>query len=467
MKLDIRHILPYLSALLIYLSYPPADLGFLAWVAYVPLFIYVIDLASRQDKVRLSFLHTFLAGFLFFIIGAFWIRHVSYLGIFVIAFILAFYWLVFAVIIRYAFRLRPALILLPMLWVVLEYVRSFLFTGFPWFFAGHSQYKWLTLIQITDITGVYGLSFLVLFINLTITAIILKRRYKILLISSIGVICVICGYGYIRLGSVQTTDGPSIGIVQGNIEQSLKINPNDPYEIYRKHIDLTADLIKNNSNKTDMIIWAETMFPYYIRTDYPVSMELLTGTAAACRTPMLIGAVSATFNKPDADIPLNTANSAYYIGPTGQILGRYDKAHLVPMGEYIPLRNIFPWIEDIILSFTRLPYAAEIVPGANFEPFTLGNHRFGVLICYESIFPELSRAFVRNGADFIVNVSNDGWFKDSSELEQILAISAFRAVETKRAFVRATNTGISAVISPTGRLNILKDKRGISKEVAY
>jgi apolipoprotein N-acyltransferase len=146
----------------------------------------------------------------------------------------------------------------------------------------------------------------------------------------------------------------------------------------------------------------------------------------------------------------------------------------VPMSEYVPLRETFPVIDDIILAFSELPYIAGITPGTNLNPFILqtkrNNHetkyyKFGVLICYESIFPELARESVRQGADFIINVSNDGWFKNSAELDQILTLSAFRAIENKIPFIRATNTGISAIIDPSGKINILSNDKGQIKEV--
>jgi apolipoprotein N-acyltransferase len=279
------------------------------------------------------------------------------------------------------------------------------------------------------------------------------------------------------MDNINSIPGPTLGIIQGNIEQSLKHDPDKAIEIYKKHLSLTRKL-----PEVDLIVWAETMFPFPIGFEEE-NIEILKETALICKTPMLIGALTCikikdnkfrfTYRDGTANYPLQIFNSAYYLNAQGEILGRYDKIHLVPVSEYVPLRKALPFLDYLILALSKLPFISEMSPGTHLVPFIIPvkketgqvqNYRFGVLICYESIFPELSRVSIQNGADFIINVSNDGWFKDSAELEQILIISAFRAVENKTTFVRATNTGISAIIKPTGEINILKTKDGRLKE---
>jgi apolipoprotein N-acyltransferase len=193
------------------------------------------------------------------------------------------------------------------------------------------------------------------------------------------------------------------------------------------------------------------------------NMETLKGPSIMSEVPHLIGVV--TFEPVGNNPNFSMYNSSYYLDKNGKIIGQYSKMHLVPISEYVPLRKTFPWLDNIILAFSELPEIRDMQAGINAEPFSLGAKKFGVLICYESIFPELTRASIRQGSDFIINISNDGWFKDSAELEQIMAISVFRAVESKRSFIRATNTGISAIISPCGEINILKNSTGKCKEV--
>ncbi|MFH0889512.1 MAG: apolipoprotein N-acyltransferase, partial [Planctomycetota bacterium] len=494
--------LPFSSAFLIWLSYPPVDISLFAWISYIPLFSYLF-VKSKEDGFfirRFPFasfagfkfiLTIYLAGLLFFILGLNWLRYVSGVGLFVVPSILSFYWVIFAIscyfIIRFV-SLFYAALCISCLWVFLEYVRSFLLTGFPWFFAGHSQYQWLSLIQITDTVGVYGLSFIVILVNAVLFIMIKQRFYlsmKNIILVGITLLLFIISilYGNWRLDNLITTNGPAIGIIQGNIEQSLKNNPDNAEDIYNKHLYLTLNLLESQT-RPDLIIWAESMFPYLVLLDDDEVVATLTSTALLCRTPMLIGILTCiesdayqyrfVTREEERIYPIKIFNSACYLDSKGKIINRYDKTHLVPMSEYVPFRETFPIIDDIILAFSELPYIASISPGTNLEPFTLSakkdnlqikDYKYGVLICYESVFPELARESIRRGSDFIINISNDGWFKNSAELDQMLAISAFRSVENRISFIRATNTGISAIIHPSGKINILRNNQGQSKEV--
>ena len=368
---------------------------------------------------------------------------------------------------------------MPACWVFLEYLRSFVLTGFPWLFAGHTQYLWIPLIQISDITGVYGISFIILFVNVVIFVLIKERlRISFKIIGLIAITAAIFTgalvYGMSRLNGLTFKDGPIIGIVQGNIEQTLKVDPSNVEDIYTKHFDLTLELLKPQPGP-DLVVWAETMFPFIIGLDEE-NMQGLKETAALCGVPMLIGALTVNESQVEGR-EYDVYNSAYYLDSSGELLNRYDKSHLVPISEYIPFKDTAVFkkiIRAVIRALSELKEVYGMSAGANFEPFLLkvkredsktADYKYGVLICYESIFPELARESVSRGADFIINVSNDGWFKNSSELEQILAISAFRAVENKTTFVRATNTGISAIIQPSGRIDILKNKDGKAKEI--
>ncbi|MDI6733429.1 MAG: apolipoprotein N-acyltransferase [Planctomycetota bacterium] len=524
-------VLPFVSAVLIYLSYPPVDATFLAWVSYVPLFLYVAqkskdlpDLTAgqagkglfstrfpfvRSDGVRFL-LSCYLAGVLFFVLGLWWLSHVTWAGLVVIPVILAAYWVIFGMVgylIGRMISLFYLTLALPCVWVFLEYLRSFLLTGFPWFFAGHTQYLNLSLIQISDITGCWGISFIVLFINAVFAYLcqqwiehkkIISSNSIVLLLITLIVLGGSIWYGKWRLDNLRVRRGPNIGIVQGNIEQTLKLNPQQAENIYRKHLLLTLELLESPVSP-DLIIWAETMYPFAVGL-FEENIDGLKESAILCKTPMLIGTLTVEDSYPP-DAALKRAiprlvfpksfgtererrifNSAYYLAADGEILGRYDKIHLVPMSEYVPLKNIIPFMDKIIVALSELQQVSDMSPGENLDPFSLPtrpnaeggqvttgegvmDYRYGVLICYESIFPELTSESVRKGADFIVNISNDGWFKDSAELEQMLIISAFRAVENRITFVRATNTGISAIIHHSGEIDILKGEDGKLKEV--
>ena len=187
-KARLVSLLPFLSAFLAWLAYPPAELSFLAWVAYAPLIIYIAEISKDTGFFRSrfvfvsksglkAFLPVYLGGVLFFILGLIWLRHVSWVGLIVIPIVMSLYWLVFAVagyFIMRAFSVAYAAFLIPACWVFIECLRSFVLTGFPWLFAGHTQYRWIPLIQIADITGVYGISFIILFVNTVIFVLVRK-----------------------------------------------------------------------------------------------------------------------------------------------------------------------------------------------------------------------------------------------------------------------------------------------------
>jgi len=463
-------LLVLLSAIFLWLSYHPANQGWLIWIALVPWLVYI----RMEINTRRLMFFSWLSGFIFFLVGLWWLHFVTLPGLIIVSFILGLYFLLFAWLSKMILRRfgdNAYYLSIPLLWVFLEMARAYVATGFPWFLLGHTQYQWQTLIQITDITGVYGISFLIAAVNSYLVFIIdrlvihrIPRRQTRPQVVLCGLIILGFGlgiliYGYFRIKSLQFELGPKIGIVQGNIEQRLKLNRNRGSEIYEKHRALSLQL---TAEKPDLIVWAETMFPYLVKAESE-SLEYMKETVQECQTDMIIGAVSDDSVLPDE---FKLYNSAYFISARGELLGRYDKIHLVPVSEALPLRETFPWLEKVVLRLSELKRLPTLNPGTNLSLFQWHDYKFGILICYESIFPDMNRVIVREGAQFIINISNDGWFRNGAELEQILAISVFRAVENKIGFIRATNTGISAFISPLGEMNILKDSNGCYKEIA-
>ncbi|MBI4834684.1 MAG: apolipoprotein N-acyltransferase [Planctomycetes bacterium] len=462
-------LLPFLASLLLCLSFHPANQGWIIWLALIPLVFYI---RLETNYKRLVFI-SWASGFLFFFTGLWWLRYVTFAGLVILGVILGLYFVVFAVaskIIQKKLGDSAYYLTIPFWWVFLEFARAYVLTGFPWLFLGHTQYNWLIFIQICDITGVYGISFLIASVNSFLTFVLVraierkapKQETKTLTAVWASVIAVLILssliYGSLRMKSIEVETGPKISLVQGNIPQSLKIAPDSAERIYNKHIELTK---KAKAENPDLIVWAETMYPGLV-TESAGELDNLKTLAKEFQSEMLIGAVA---DRSKLSERFELYNSAYYLSATGEILGSYDKIHLVPVSELLPFRTIMPWLEDLALYFSGLEQLPMLNPGTKLEPFVLNGSRFGVLICYESVFPELSRQVTRKGARFIMNLSNDGWFWDSAELEQILAISAFRAVENRIGFVRATNTGISAFISPIGRMDIFTDEKGKAKEI--
>lgn len=486
-------VLPLVSSVLWWLAYHPANLNFIIWFALAPFFFYIY---VESNKKRLIFA-CWLNGFIFYLLGLFWLRHVTLIGLIVVSFVLAFYQVLFGLagkFIKNRYGLMHYFWLIPFVWISLEFLRSFLFTGFPWFLLGHTQYRWNSFIQIVDLVGVYGLSLIIILVNSLIALVLVewfnrpialttiqkfrdlfrKRGFIGLSILTVTLIAFTLIYGMFRRINVMkcVQEGPVVGIVQGNIEQGFKSSGEEAPVVYQKHCRLSSSLIEESQRegkqkKLDLIIWPETMFPYPIGA-YKENFDLLQETVQRYQISMLIGAI--TYQKPEeVDKESKTFNSAYYLGPDGALIGRYDKVHLVPIGEYLPFKNVIPGMGYLVAKFSsseKIPCLLyDLSSGENTEPMSLKNNRFGVLICYESIFPELVRQSVRKGADFIINISNDGWFKNSAELDQMLVISLFRSVENKISLIRATNTGISAFISPIGKMKILKDATDQFKEI--
>ena len=424
-------------------------------------------------------------GAIFFLVSLIWFRHVTYSAWILVSFYLTAYFLVFGYCTDYiASQCRiPLTLIAPFLWVSLEYLRSFLITGFPWLFLGHSQYRYLPLIQVTDITGVYGLSFLIVMINAAVVEIInwfcvgfdSRRPTYCLLINIVLPILLfttVTVYGYVSLKHNNSVKGPKITVVQANILQSVKNSPDDMQQARNLQKYVNLSLLSTDSNKrADLVIWPETMAPgiLNINPDFSgrsidkISQSQIINLAYLLNTRLLIGGTSIEIDGKDQTF----FNSAFYYDNFGRIIDRYDKVHLVPFGEYTPLKDYFPFLAKLV------PYDVSLSPGTKRRIFDLPingenikDYKFGVLICYEDTVPTLVREFVKKGADFMVNITNDGWFGKSAELDQHLAIMAFRAVENRIAVVRAANTGISAFVDINGRIyDRLVDENCKAKEV--
>jgi len=467
------HLLPFASSFLLLLAYPKSDLGLLAFVALVPLLLLL-----WFHPVRRSVICTWLAGGVFFLMGLHWLlamveagveRSVTILGILALSFYLSLYFLLFAFLSVHA-RQRYGkwfFALVPFFWVAQEYLRSFVLTGFAWFFLGHTQYRFLKMIQIADIFGAYGVSFVVACINSVIALIMVhlwqwrkgggfsfSRRFMLLSTSSaVLLLTATLLYGQFRLTEETTRAGPRVLLVQGNIAQTLKFRQETELEILEKHLKLTLDYL---GQSIDLIVWPETVAPGYPNVDGEVR-AIFSSLARKMKSSVLVGGI-AVAEETKAD---GFYNSAFFFRRTGAFSGRYDKIHLVPFGEYLPLRKLLPWVA------ARVPYRHDLLRGKKRVIFSLDGVKFSSIICYEDTDARLVRQFKKAGADFFVLITNDAWFGTTSELDQHLAITVFRAVETRSSFARCANTGISSIVEPTGKISrILRDGRGMDRAVA-
>jgi len=454
-----------LSAVLLILSFPKFNLEFLAWVGFVPLFFLLRDKSKPK-----AFLFSYLTGIIFWLGIIYWLVHVTLAGMIILLLYLALYFGMFGLVFSSIEHRASSIeyLFIPSLWVILEYIRSHLFTGFPWALLGYSQYLNSPTIQFADITGVWGVSFLVMMINVAIYLVtsrlpvrqagksqVESQKLSILRQVAPSIILLICvlSYGYYKLymrpalpaGRQAASDLRQIRIcvIQGNIPQEFKWDPEAKDYILEKYLNITRNV---NKDKPDLIIWPEAALPVVLEEE-PIFIEQVKKLAKEIKTPILLGVVNVQND--------HYYNSALLISGEGEILTKYDKLHLVPFGEYIPFRKTLRFLETIVP-------IGDFTTGKEYTVFqTQASKKFSVLICFEDLFPELSREFIKKGADFLVNITNDAWFKKTSSPYQHLQASVFRAVENRASLVRAANTGVSGFIAPTGEiLSLVQDKTG-------
>ena len=447
-------LLSLLSGILLILSFPNFDLEFLAWFALVPLFFSI-----EKKGLYYSFKVGFLTGLISFLGILYWIIVAVHtygnvplilsglilllLVVYLSLFIGAFTFLTRLIQMRSGIQ---TIFLTPIIWVALEYLRSFFLSGFPWANLGHSQYLNLPFIQMADITGVYGLSFVILLVNAALFWVFHQWAKKIFPFREVAITALILlgfliyGYGKMNAVDRQMIQNPSlkIGLIQGNIDQSIKWDESFQKETLKIYEKLSSRVAEG---KPDLIIWPETATPFFFQDakEYqPFILDIPKKTNAF----LLFGTPSYKIEKGK----INHYNSAYLISTSGELNGRYDKIHLVPFGEYVPMQNLLFFIGSLGEGIGDFKSGKEIFN------FPLPQGKFGVLICFEIIFPDLCRKFVKDGADFLVTITNDAWFGRTSAPYQHFSIATFRAIENRVFIARAANTGISGFIDPKGRI---------------
>ena len=440
--------LSLLSAVLLICSFPNPQISILAWVALVPLF-FAIDSSS----VRASFFLSFLAGIFFFSGFLYWLAYVTKPGYFIIVFYLGLYFGILGLlagILINKFRASKIafliFLILPALWVSLEFIRGFLFTGFPWGILGYTQYRNPIMIQISDITGPYGVSFIIVMVNVVTYACLSNlfrkaqyfRALRPQLAVSVIIIIAVMLYGYLALNEDDLNTGIKLSVVQGNIEQAKKWSPQYKDHILDRYEALTLQATG------DLIIWPETSVPGFL--DEKDTDPRIRAIARKSGAPLFLGVVTHVPGEEED----HYFNSAALFSPAGNIEKRYDKIHLVPLGEYVPFERYIPFFRD----FIDVPIG-DYTAGEEFTVFDIesksgARFKYAALICFEDIFPGLVRRFALLGSDFAINITNDAWFKESSEQLQHAQASVFRAVENRISVVRAANTGFSCYINPKG-----------------
>jgi len=454
-----------LSGILIAFSFPTIlfgwhfpDSGYLAWFGLVPLFLMVFETTPRK-----AFILGFLTASVYYLISIYWIYlalhdfgHLSpitsSLTLLAMSMIMALY-IGFACFLARVFAQKTKgelLIWLPIFFTLIEWGRNYTpFGGLPASNLGMSQHNYSYLIQIADVTGIYGVIFLLIWFNVWFTELILKFQGKRVTLFrqktyvTFLLLILVLGYGYYRIEEQKnlSANAPKlkVGLIQPNIPQDEKWDDS----FLPKQKALFKEAVQSLQNHVDLIVWPETAWfeTLWLNTSKIAPEKFFVTPGEENQPYSLLGLSFLTLK----DKEERYFNSAALLDSNGLIIDKYHKVHLVPFGEYIPLKKLFSFLKPVAT-------IGDFEAGKTANPLTMGSWKMAPLICFEDIFPEPSRTMVRQGAHFLINITNDAWYGHTSAAYQHLALAQFRSVETRRAMVRATNTGVTAVIDPTGKV---------------
>jgi apolipoprotein N-acyltransferase len=459
-----RIALAIASGIALGLAFPKFDFSLLAWGALVPL-LYAIDGEPLGGVFRLAWLQ----GLATYVTSMYWI--VIPLHDFAsvrIEFAIVPMVLLAAVLALYtglaiwsgefiARRLRiPMVVTIPIAWTAVEWVRTYFPIGFPWNLLGYAAYRHIQLIQFAEFTGVYGVSALIVFFNAVVYVVVFRRataRVQAVSLSTLTALMIlVIGFGAWRineLGKGPWSGKLRVAMVQGDIPQSIKWDPNFLPMSFKVYQDQSVAAAHQGA---DLIVWPEAAaaFLFQPHNEYPPEFMsdaayriALLALAKNLGDPILFGAPAL------AGTNLNDGfyNRAYLVSGQGKVVASYDKIQLVPFGEYVPFRPLLGFfVNRVVKGF------GDMKAGTEQTLFTVKGAKLAVLICYESVFPDLTRLAVNKGADVLVNITNDAWYGKSSAPFQALAMATMRSVETKVPMIRVANTGISAIIKPSGQI---------------
>lgn len=444
-------IFAVVSGFLTALAFPKFEYSFLAWISLLPLFYRTLKRSARH-----SFRNWYMAGVAFYGLLLYWIpdvpAHYSEMPYFLCLLIyfaligfLALYWGLFGHILgKIANKFQLSFLLAPFIWAGIEFLTTHLFTGFPWGLLGNSQYKNLAFIQTSSIAGVYAVSFLiVLFQSALAMTLISKKRHPFL--AACLFLAFVYAWGVFELNrDLKSTNTIKTAVIQGNVSSDIYWNMVGEEEIKRlfeEHHALSSLAVEKGAK---IIIWPEFTVPLCFSCREPIYRWLAKGVEEFIQekgVTMVVG----TNETAGPDENPNYYNTAMTIHPD---LNRslYFKIHLVPFGEYTPYKKIFFFIEKLTHAI------GDITPGKSYVLHRYNNWFFASPICYEIIFPALVRRFVAKGANFLVTITNDGWYGRTSAPPQHWAQAVFRAVENRRFLARAATTGVSGFVDPYGRI---------------
>lgn len=341
----------------------------------------------------------------------------------------------------------PALMSAPLVWVATELGRTYVLTGFPWVLLGYSQADVLPIAQLASVLGVYGVSGLVAGVSAAAATIAVGQgpdrsgRYRYLPAAAMmGVVLGVAVWGGIRAGRAALTregEPVRVGLIQGNVEQALKSDPSRSTSIFQNYLRMTRQAIGQGA---DFVLWPESSTPFYFEDDRAAGDAIRT-IARQAHVPILLGS-----DQIERGPPTRYYNAAFLVREDGSVAGAYRKLHLVPFGEYVPLRRVLFFAAPLVEA------VADFSPGAEAVLLPVRGHLVSTSICYEIVYPNLVRGLVGGGSELLTTITNDAWFGATSAPHQHFAQASMRAIENGRYLVRSANTGISGIVDPYGRV---------------
>lgn len=422
-------------------------------------------LAVQRAPLRRAFLSGLVTGVVYFTGTLYWIAQVMavYGGLPTVAAVLinglliaylALFPAAFAVILaRLSFAFGPrSLAIAPLAWVATELGRSYFLTGFPWVLLGYSQASVPAVAQFASVLGVFGLSGLVASVSagLAYSAAVqvsrrdVSRSPGLRAYAPLGLVMVVVllvgAWGSRRIARGEFTsagDRVTVGLVQGNVDQGDKWDASRASAIFRDYLSMTRQAIGAGAQ---VVVWPESSTPFFFQEDRP-GAEQVRSIAREAKVPILLGS-----DQMEHTTPPVYYNAAFMVGPDGEDRGVYRKMHLVPFGEYVPLKRLLFFAAPLVEA------VSDFTPGDALTLLPLRNHFLSTAICYEIVYPDLVRRSVNAGSELLTTITNDAWFGASSAPYQHFEQASMRAVENGRYLVRAANTGISGIVDPYGRI---------------
>lgn len=428
---------PVASGLLLALAFPQPGWGLLSLIALIPLLLSLEVSGTWKEAFRWGYLF----GFAFFGILLFWVANVVWLGYFLLVPFLSLYPGAFG---AFFWGIRrtglPLWASAALVWTALELIRALGFMGFSWGSVGYALGFYPSLVQFASLTGVRGLSFWVVAVNGLLTEWAMGKDTS-RLSAAFVLVLIPWLYGlWVLAHAGEGHERVKLALVQGNIDQDVKWDPKFLNFSFSKYEALTGSL----KERVDLIIWPETAAPTFLlkRARYRRWVERVT---AELRTPLLTGTNDYEWELGREPEVFNSA--VLFLPSQGPVL-KYDKVHLVPFGERMPLVEIFPFLKDIKLGGGP----GNFTPGRRRVLFKVGKAKFPALICFEAAFARDVRRSVRDGANLLVNITNDAWFGPYSAPYQHAQMAVLRTVENRISLARCANTGVSMLVDPYGRV---------------